>query len=68
MFKNTSMTGTGLIVIIATYVLAWFNIIPADGQLNQIVLDGATVIGWILTIVGQIRRADLSVGLFRKTQ
>lgn len=59
------MTGTGLIVIAATYFLGLFGIIPADGQILQIISNVTSVAGWILTIVGQIRRADLSWGLFR---
>lgn len=65
MFSNISMTGTGLLVVIITWVLGYFGIIPADGQILQYISDFATMIGWILTIWGQIRRNDLSMGLFR---
>jgi nucleoside permease NupC len=73
MFLQTSMTGVGLAVVIITTVLNFFGIVPAVDQVSQIVgdiltivSDCAVVVGWLLTIWGQLRRTDLTFGLFRK--
>lgn len=73
MFNNHSMTGVGLAVIIITTILNFFGIVPAVDQVSKIigdiltvVDDCAIVVGWLLTIWGQLRRTDLSFGLWRK--
>jgi hypothetical protein len=66
MFNNFSMTGTGLIVVIVTALLSHFGIVPADGQVLTLINDGLTLAGWALTIWGQLSRADLSWGFWRK--
>lgn len=67
MFNNFSMTGTGLAVVIITAGLAHFGIVPADGQIVNLINDGLTVVGWVLTVWGQLSRADLSWGFWRKS-
>lgn len=73
MFNNHSMTGVGLAVIIITTILNFFGIVPAVDQVSKIIGDILTVIddcaivvGWLLTIWGQLRRTDLTFGLWRK--
>ena len=73
MFNNHSMTGVGLAVIIITTILNFFGIVPAVDQVSKIigdiltvVDDCAIVVGWLLTIWGQLRRTDLSFGLWGK--
>lgn len=73
MFNNHSMTGVGLAVIVITTILNFFGIVPAVDQVSKIIGDILTVIddcaivvGWLLTIWGQLRRTDLTFGLWRK--
>lgn len=65
MFTNISMTGTGLAVIIITYVLQWLGVQFDANQVTVIVKDVIEVVGWLLTIIGQLKRQDLSFGFWR---
>lgn len=59
------MTGTGLAVIIITYVLQWLGVQFDANQVTVIVKDVIEVVGWLLTIIGQLKRQDLSFGFWR---
>ncbi len=65
MFTSVSMTGTGLVVLLITYALQWLGVSFDQNQIAIIVKDVVEVVGWVLTIWGQLRRKDLSMGLFR---
>lgn len=61
-----SLAGSGLLILIIEGVLKSFGI-EADattvtGVVNSIVIAG----GWLLLIIGQLRRPDLHFGLLRK--
>lgn len=67
MFTTVSMTGTGLLVLLVTYALQWLGVQFDANQVTVIVKDVLEVGGWVLTIVGQLRRKDLSMGIFKNT-
>lgn len=63
--QTVSMSGVGMLVVVVTWILGLFNIVPQDGQVLAVVSSILTAIGWIMMILGQLRRKDLSMGLFR---
>lgn len=65
MFSAVSMTGSGLAVIIITYVLQWLGVQFDANQVTVIVKDVLEVGGWLLMIIGQLKRKDLSYGFWR---
>ena len=60
------MTGTGLIIIVVMAILKWFGVAFDESQAAIQIGNALSFVGWTLTLVGQIRRKDLSIGLFRK--
>lgn len=60
------MTGSGLLILIILFILGQFGILATDTQLVQYLSDIAVIAGWLFTIWGQLRRKDLSFGLFRR--
>jgi hypothetical protein len=62
---NTSLTGTGLIVVIVTELLRAFGV-ENTGGVQEAVVGLLTFIGWVALVYGQLRRKDLSWGIFRK--
>ncbi len=67
MFTTVSLTGSGLLVLILTYVLQWLGVQFDANQLTVIIKDALEIAGWLMAIIGQLRRKDLSMGLFRNT-
>lgn len=65
MFQNVSMTGTGIAVYLVGLALNHAGINYDAGQLAGAVDGAFVVVGFVLTIWGQLRRRDLSMGLFR---
>jgi len=66
MFTSFSMTGTGIALLIIRGVLNFFGIEADDSTLVAVVDSVLVVVGWILTIWGQIRRKDLEGGFLRR--
>lgn len=66
MFTNVSMTGTGMGVLILVGVLQWLGISFDANQATTIVKDIVEVGSFVLMVWGQLRRADLSWGFWRK--
>ena len=67
MFKESSMTGTGIAIITILEVL--FPIFQIDIPKETItsgVLGIISGIGFLLAFWGQVRRKDLAFGIFRK--
>lgn len=58
------MTGTGVIIVMATWLLDFFGIVGVDvaSTVNMVM----QLVGVALTIWGQLSRIDLKMGLFRK--
>lgn len=65
MFQNVSMTGTGIAVYLIGLALSNAGLNYDAGQLAGAVDGAFVIVGFVLTIWGQLRRADLSMGLFR---
>jgi len=66
MFNKTSMTGWGIIALIASEILRWAGV---DVDADSVTFAANTVleiIGWFFAVIGQLRRTDLTAGLLRK--
>lgn len=67
MFEKISMTGTGAsIVLLLQVFFPLFGIEFSPVEIESLVAAGFTLVGSVLLIVGQLRRKDLFLGLFRK--
>lgn len=66
MFTETSMTGTGMIITVLVFGAQWLGINFDQSTATVFVKDAVEVIGIVLAVWGQLRRKDLSMGLFRK--
>jgi len=66
MFTNVSMTGTGIIIYVVGLVLSHFGVTVANDQVSSAVEGGAQLVGLVLTVWGQVRRQDLTLGLIRQ--
>lgn len=66
-FTSISMAGTGgAIVVILNAIFPLFGIEVPEGSVEAALEGFLNVVGFILLIVGQVRRKDLSIGLIRK--
>lgn len=66
MFNTVSLTGTGIVVFVLVQVLSYFNIIVPETQVQSAVEAIIQIVSFLMIIYGQIRRADMAYGLFRK--
>lgn len=61
------MTGSGIVVYLVMFALKYFNITGIDeSQISTFIADIGQVAGFVLLIVGQIRRKDVSFGIIKK--
>lgn len=60
------MTGTGVIVSILAFALPFFGVTVEESQIAEFVKNAAEVIGFVLIVIGQLRRPDLKMGVIRK--
>lgn len=61
-----SLTGTGILITLIEYVLRFFGLEFEEGSVAAAVNGLLVFIGFVLVIVGQLRRKDLRFGLVRK--
>jgi hypothetical protein len=66
MFKNVSMTGTGLLVLLAMYVASLLGLDFSESQATVFIEKSLEIAGILMTLFGQVSRKDLKFGLFRK--
>ena len=69
MFNTVSMTGTGISTLLAgvlVEVLSYVGVTIAQTQAADAVVAASTLIGLVLTVIGQLRRKDLKMGIVRK--
>jgi hypothetical protein len=64
--NQISVAGSGLYIIIITAILNYFGITSDVGTITAVVTNAVTVFGWVLLIIGQLKRKDLTLGLVRK--
>jgi hypothetical protein len=64
--NNISFAGSGLLVLVINGVLQAFGITPDAGSVAAVIQGGVIIFGWVLLIVGQLKRKDLHYGLLRK--
>ena len=60
------MAGTGAIITIVVMFAKLLGIEIAESEIQKGVEGLIAMIGLVLLIVGQLRRKDLTLGLFRK--
>ena len=65
-FGKISMAGSGLIISILAVALPFFGVSVDQGSITQFVANTAQVIGFIMLVVGQVRRPDLRFGIVRR--
>jgi len=67
MFKQTSMTGVGMLSLILVNLMQWIGIVDfSETQATEVIGAAIQVVSFGLMVWGQIRRSDLSLGIFRK--
>ena len=60
------MTGVGLVVYVATLLLSWFGVVADTTEVTDFANSLVNVLGFVLMVVGQMRRKDLKWGFLRK--
>lgn len=66
MFSTVSMTGTGMLTLALSFLLSYLGVNAGTSQIAGWVNDILDIAGLFMAILGQLRRKDLSMGLFRK--
>ena len=66
MFTKTSMTGAGAIIVVLEQLFSVVGITFPEGTIGDVVHSIVVIVGFILLVWGQVRRQDLTLGLFRK--
>lgn len=66
MFKNISMTGTGVAVYLLALFLNYMGLSYETGTLQGVVDAFLVILGFVWMLYGQMRRKDLFMGLWRK--
>lgn len=61
-----SLAGSGLLILIVEAVLGMFGITPEPGTVEQVLNSLIVAGGWLMLIIGQLRRRDLIAGLVRR--
>ena len=65
MFNSVSMTGTGIAITLIEYALSAMNVTFDAGSVSAAVNGLISFVGLLLVVWGQIRRKDLTFGMFR---
>lgn len=65
MFTNLSMTGSGIAIALVEYLLTVMNVKFEAGSVASFVNSIIVAVSFIFVVWGQMRRKDLSFGLFR---
>lgn len=71
MFSNISMAGTGLAGVIVYVIILVGKILGidiAEAELTTHVQNVIGAVGFVLVLIGQVRRPDLIRGLLRRKQ
>ena len=66
MFNSVSMTGSGLLTMGLGLLLHWLGVNVETSQIAGWVDSIINVVGLVMLIIGQLKRKDLTFGLFRK--
>lgn len=66
MFTSVSMTGTGIVITLIEYALTVFNVKFDSGSVAAAINGLITFVGFIFVVWGQLRRKDLTLGMFRQ--
>lgn len=66
MFANVSMAGTGAVITVLVMLFKLLGIEVAEADVQKIVEGIVALVGISTLVLGQLRRKDLSYGLFRK--
>ena len=63
---NTSMAGVGMYGFIIASLLRMLGVEVEQTEVDNFLLAGLTVVTFLMWVWGQLRRTDLTAGLFRK--
>ena len=63
---NLSIAGIGMVVTILAFAAKYFKIDADEGQITEVVKNTSQVIGFVIMIIGQLRRKDLIGGIVRR--
>jgi len=64
--NQVSLTGIGVVIMVVQTVLTLLNVQFAPGSVELAINGLFAFIGFLAIVFGQLRRKDLSFGLFRK--
>lgn len=65
MFTSVSMTGTGIAITLVEYALSAMNVTFDAGSVSAAINGLVTFVGLLFVVWGQLRRKDLTLGMFR---
>jgi hypothetical protein len=65
MFANVSMTATGMVTLLLSWLLAGLGVEVGEESIAGFVQAVLTAVGFVWMVWGQLRRDDLSYGIFR---
>lgn len=65
-FNTVSMTGTGVVIAVITFLFQFFEIEVSNEIITTAVEAVLTLVSFVLLIWGQVRRPDLKAGIVRK--
>ena len=66
MFTNVSMTGTGITIVLIETILRVMGIEFPDYSVTETVNGIISAGGFVFLVWGQMRRKDITWGIFRK--
>lgn len=66
MFTNYSMAGVGWVTVVLSYVLSYLGVNAEYSEIAGWANNIIGVAGLAMVIIGQLRRKDLFLGLWRK--
>lgn len=66
LLDKTSLAGNGWIILLVALAVNWSGLDLDQAQITETATQIAGTVGFLAALVGQVRRKDLEMGLFRK--
>lgn len=64
--NNISIAGIGMYAVLIVFVLKTLHITADQSTVEAAIAGGVQAVGFVLWVIGQIRRPDLKFGLVRQ--
>lgn len=61
-----SLAGSGILILMLEAVLGAFGITTEPGTVDAVLNSAIVAGGWLMIIIGQLRRKDLLLGIVRR--